>query len=212
MAAAGYDNNGVFVGKTTFNNNALTKYVDNSNSPIIIPGSIQESNSTGGVKYGRASGGTYNGQPMLMTTWIAGTATSFSAISDLSLKGKTGSYTVQNSTAPYIVSGGAVTAVGTPNSVTGNMSINFGTYKYSYRLNVPASGLTFNLANSNASLIPGNAKFSDNAGTCYPSCSGLLYNGALIEGSLFGSKANTIGLQYGINAGTNNIYGAAVLK
>ncbi len=227
---AGLDNNGVYTGTTTFtgnagngknpgagkspNGNALKQYVDNSGTPNILTGTILEANSDAFVKWGRASGGTYNGQTMLMTNWVTGIATPSSAISALNLAGTTGLYNVTASTAPYMVSGATVSAVGATNSVTGSMSINFGSYTYNYNLNVPISGTTFTLTNAgtSGSLIPGNATFRS-AGTCTPSCSGLLFGGALVEGAIFGANAQAIGLQYGFStSGAGNVYGAAVLK
>lgn len=77
------DNNGVYKGTTTFSSNDLVSYVDNSGTPIILTGRIEEVNSDTFVKWARASGGTYNGQPMLMTNWITGIATLSAALSAL---------------------------------------------------------------------------------------------------------------------------------
>jgi hypothetical protein len=202
---SGVDNNGVYKGDITLKGNDLLQYVDNSGSPNIITGTILESGANSGVKYGRASGGTYNGQPMLMTTWITGTAAPASA-----LTGLVGSYNVVNSTAPYMVNNNVITAVGTPNSVTGNLNIDFSRYTFNYTLNVPIAGSTHSVASS-GTLLAGVAKFKDVA-----SGIGLLSGGSIVEGSLFGNNAQAIGLQYGFSVVNNNVpgnvWGAAVLK
>jgi FecR protein len=205
---AGLDNNGVYVGTTSMVGNELVSYVDNSGSPSIITGTIEESGSNTGLKYGRASGGTYNGQPMLMTTWIAGTAAPAAA-----LTGLVGIYNVSSSTAPYMVNNNAITAIGTPNSVTGNLNIDFSQYSFTYTLNVPIAGTSYT-QNSSGSLTPGIAKFRD-----IGSSAGVLAGSSIVEGSLFGASAQAIGLQYGFNVsgpsvpgGTGNVYGAAILK
>ncbi len=204
----GLDNNGVYVGTTTMKGNALISYVDSSVSPTIIPSIIEESGANAGLKYGRASGGVYNGQSMLMTTWITGTASPTSA-----LTGLVGFYNVSSSTAPYMVNSGAITAVGTPNSVAGNLSIDFSNYSFIYTLTVPIAGAIYT-QNSSGTLTPGSATFRD-----IGSSAGVLAGGSIVEGSLFGASAQAIGLQYGFNVsgpsvpgGNGNVYGAAILK
>jgi hypothetical protein len=229
----GLDNNGVYVGTTTYtgnagngpnpnagnspNGNALSTYTDNSGSPIIVTGTILEANSDGIVKWGRASGGTYNGQPMLMTTWITGIATPSAAITGLALANSIGSYNVVASTAPYLVSvangANVISAVGAPNSVSGALDINFSNYTFTYNLTVPIAGTTFSAASS-GTLIAGSAKFKDIA-----SGIGVLSGSSIIEGSLYGANAQAAGLQYGFNVtspnipnGNGNLYGNAVLQ
>ena len=206
--ATGLDNNGVYVGTTIMSGNNLVSYIDSSLSPVIVPGTVEESGANAGLKYGRASGGLYNGQSMLMTTWITGTASPAGA-----LTGLVGTYNVSASTAPYMVNGGAITAVGTANSVTGNLNIDFSQYSFIYTLTVPIAGATYT-QNSSGTLTPGSATFRDIGSTA-----GVLSGGSIVEGSLFGASAGAIGLQYGFNVsgplvpgGTGNVYGAAILK
>ena len=221
-------NNGVYKGTTTFTGNDLIRFVDNSSTPDIVTGTIEESHSDAFVKWGRASGGTYNGQPMLMTNWVTGIATPSAAISALNGAGITGTYLITNFTAPYIVSGGGTVTTGSPIPVAGDMSLNFGTYKLAYNLNIPIASNVITITGTNVSLIPGSAKFSDNSaiitGTAGCSCpipgftsSGFLSSGASVEGSLFGPNAERIGLQYGVQVsgaglpnGSGNLYGSVV--
>ena len=227
------DNNGVYKGTTTFTGNDLISYVDNSGTPNIVTGTIKESGSDAFVKWGRASGGTYtdtiNGtQTMLMTNWVTGIATPSAAISALNGAGIIGAYTVTNFTAPYLVSTSGTVTTGSPNSVTGGMSLNFGTYKLDYNLNIPIAGNVISIIGSNVSLAAGSAKFSDNnatiTGTAGCGCpipsftgSGILFNNASVEGSLFGPNAERAGLQYGVQvtgaglpSGGGNLYGGVV--
>lgn len=206
--STGSTNNGVLVGAATFQGNKLTSYVDGAGNANIIPGTVLESGTDGGLKYGRAAGGTYNGQSMLMTTWITGTASPAGALTSLM-----GTYNVSSSTAPYMVNNGAITAVGTPNSVTGNLNIDFNQYSFTYSLAVPISGTTHSVSSS-GSLTPGSSIFRD-----IPSAIGLLSGGSIIEGSLYGANAQAAGLQYGfvvsgsgVPGSGGNLYGAAILK
>ena len=235
--ASGQDNNGVYVGTTSFkgnngngnpnvgnspNGNALKQYIDNSGTPLIVTGTVLEATGDAFVSLGRASGGTYNGQPMLMTNWVTGIATPSTAISALNGAGVTGTYLVTNSTAPYIVSTGGTLTTGSPNTLTGGMSLNFGTYKLDYNLNIPIAGNVISIIGNNVSLAAGSAKFSDNSATFAGTstgiiASGILSSGASVEGSLFGPNAERVGLQYGVQvtgAGFpgmgGNLYGSVV--
>ena len=207
--ASGLDNNGVYVGTTSFKGNngngnpnsgnspngyALKQYIDNSGTPLIVTGTVLEATGDEFVSLGRASGGTYNGQPMLMTNWVTGIATPSAAISALNGASIIGAYTITNFTTPYIVSGGGTVTTGSPGSlipVTGSLTLNFSAYTLAYNLNIPIASNVITITGANVSLIPGSAKFSDNSalitgtGTGITG-SGILANSASVEGSLFG--------------------------
>jgi FecR protein len=221
----GSNNNGVYVGNTTFsgnagngkneaagnspNGNALITFTETSGTRKIVTGSTEvEAYNDGIVKWGRASGGTYNSQAMLMTTWITGTASPASALANLS-----GTYDVSASTAPYMVSNNVVTSIGAPNSVTGNLNIDFSQYSFTYTITVPIAGAMYT-QNSSGSLIAGSPIFRD-----ISSSAGALSGGSIIEGSLYGVNAQTAGINYGFSVsgsgtsgGTSNVYGNAVLQ
>ncbi len=230
--ASGPDNNGVYKGTTTFSGNDLISYVDNSGTPNIVTGTIVVPNvvpnSDPFVKWGRASGGTYNGQNMLMSNWVTGIATPTAGLANF-----VGTYNVINSTAPYVINGGSVTVVGAANSVTGSMHVNFTALNWGYNLTIPVPGQVFNLTVANniagfggSSLTAGSTTFNDSTGitgfvspACSGGCSGLLAGGAAVQGSLFGPNAERAGLQYGIQfsgsggpGSGGNLYGATVLK
>ena len=221
-------NNGVYKGTTTFTGNDLIRFVDNSSTPDIVTGTIKGSHSDSFVKWGRASGGTYNGQPMLMTNWVTGIATPSAAISALNVADIKGAYTITNSTAPYIVSGGGTVTTGLADSVTStSLILDFKKYELDYNLSIPIASNVITITGTKLSLIPGSAKFSDNsaiitgAGTtgcvCPITGAGILASGASVEGSLFGPNAERIGLQYGVQVsgaglpnGSGNLYGSVV--
>ena len=220
------DKNGVYKGITTFTGNNLISYADNSGTPNIVTGTIEESNADTFVKWGRASGGTYDGQAMLMTNWVTGIATSSANMSALNGSGITGTYLItNNSTAPYLVSSSGNVTTGLTDSVTGGLSLNFSTYKLAYNLNIPIAGSIITINGSNVLLGASSAKFSDNnaivTGVAYCGCtvtgSGILFNNASVEGSLFGPNAERVGLQYGVQvtgtglpSGGGNLYGGVV--
>ena len=230
-------NNGVYVGTTAFKGNngngnpnsgnspngkALKQYIDNSGTPLIVTGTVLEAARDAFVRLGRASGGTYNDQPILMTNWVTGIATPSAAISALNGAGIIGAYNITNSTAPYIVSGDGTVTTGSPNSVTSTtgLTVNFSTYSLAYNLIIPIASNVISITGTNVSLIPGSAKFSDNSASITGTGitgSGILFNNASVEGSLFGPNAERAGLQYGVQvtgAGlpgmVGNLYGSVV--
>ena len=225
MPAGIVDQNGIYTGKTTFTGNNLISFADNSGTPNIVTGTIEESNADTFVKWGRASGGTYDGQAMLMTNWVTGIATSSADMSALNGSGITGTYLITNSTAPYLVSSSGNVTTGLTDSVTGGLNLNFSTYKLAYNLNIPISGNIITINGSNVLLGASNAKFSDNNAIingvsmcgCTITSSGILFNNASVEGSLFGPNAERLGLQYGVQVtssglpnGGGNLYGGVV--
>ena len=220
------DQNGIYKGTATFTGNDLISYVDNSGTPNIVTGTIEESNSDTFVKWGRASGGSYDGQAMLMTSWVTGIATPSAAISALNGAGMTGTYLITNSTAPYFVSTGGTAGnvtTGLTDSVTGGLILNFSTYMLAYNLSIPIAGNIISINGSNV-LLGTSAKFSDNNAIitgvttcgCTITSSGILFNNASVEGSLFGLNAERVGLQYGVQVtglgllGSGNLYGGVV--
>ena len=222
------DQNGIYKGTTTFTGNNLISFVDNSGTPNIVTGTIEESNADTFVKWGRASGGTYDGQAMLMTNWVTGIATSSADMSALNGSGMTGTYLIRNnSTAPYFVSTGGTAGTvttGLTDSVTGGLILNFSTYKLAYNLSIPIAGNTITINGSNVLLGASSAKFSDDNAIitgvttcgCIITGSGILFNNASVEGSLFGPNAERVGLQYGVQVtglgllGSGNLYGGVV--
>ncbi len=78
--------------------------------------------------------------------------------------------------------------------------------KLSYNLDIPIASNIISITGSNVSLAAGSTKFSDNnaiiSGTgvcvCPITSSGILFNNASVEGSLFGPNAERVGLQYGV--------------
>ncbi len=220
MRTGPVDYNGVYVGTTSFTGDNLTQYVDNSSTPIIVTGTVLEANSDSFVKWGRASNGTYNGQNMAMTNWITGTATPALALANL-----TAAYTVTSSTAPYVVSGNNIKAVGAADSVTGSLFVNFNYYVFGYGLVVPLPGQAIKVyLNGGGALTAGSASFKDSIGiitstACNGGCTGLLAGGSVVQGSLFGPNAERAGLQYGVqysgsglSGGGGNLYGGVVLS
>jgi hypothetical protein len=226
--AAGTDNNGVYLGTTTFkgnagngtnpsagaspNGNALKTYTDNSGSPNIVTGTILEANSDAFVKWGRASGGTYNGQNMQMTSWVTGIATPTTGLTNL-----VGTYNVFASTAPIMVNGATSTPVGTANTTTGIAIFDFSTNSLAYELTVLAASDTFYL-NGGATINANNPTFASSTGTvaslgsaCGTGCSAALNGGAnLVQGAFFGPNGERIGLQYGFTVPTTTVSGSGV--
>ena len=187
----------------------LVSFADNSTNTFTVGTVIETSNTPDGlVNLGRSFGGAINGQAMLMTNWVTGIATPLSAITSLNGANIKGKYEVTNSSAPYIVNNGFVTAIGLANSVTGSLELKFGTYKLKYDLRVPIAGEIVKLKGKDVSLTNGGS-FADIKGY------GVLANGAAVEGFLVGPNAEHAALQYGVRitgsaipGGIGNLYGS----
>lgn len=134
-----------------------------------------------------------------------------------------GTYTVFGSTAPMLVtSGGTSQTIGLENTVVGNFKFDFVTTNFNYGLTVPTVGETYTLTGT-GNLIAGspifygvgnNTNITSIGSACnLNSCSGALPSGNVVQGALFGSNGERIGLQYGLNVNNvGKIYGTAVLK
>jgi hypothetical protein len=128
------------------------------------------------------------------------------------------------STAPVLSNASRTLAVGTPNTVTGNLSVNFATYAYQYGLNVPIGNLTYSLTGTDT-LTAGSANFSSNANIssnlsnigCLAGCNGLLLdangNTASVVGRFIGPNAERAGIQYGFStdSGALALTGSVIL-
>ena len=238
--ASGSDNNSVDQGTSTFkgnsgagnpnsgnspNGNALKQFTDNSDTTNIVTGTTLEATNDGIVRWGSASGGTYNSAIMLMSNWITGIATPTAGLNNL-----VATYNFPSSTKPYLVNGDSV-IVGATNSVTGSMYVNFTKLNWGYNLIIPVPGQAYTITVANniagiggSALTAGSATFNDSTGitsfdspACASGCSGLLAGGASVQGSLFGANAERAGLQYGIQlpgsgvpGSGGNLYGGAV--
>ena len=170
----------------------LVSFADNSTNTFTVGTIIERSNTPDGlVNVGRSFGGAINGQTMLMTNWVTGIATPLSAISSLNGAGIKGKYEVTNSSAPYIVNNGFVTATGLANSVSGELELDFYKSKLIYELKVPIAGEIIKLKGKDVSLTNGGS-FADIKGY------GVLANGAAVEGFLVGPNAEYAALHYGV--------------
>lgn len=132
---------------------------------------------------------------------------------------------VGSSTAPILVSGGSTTTIGSADAVNGSVTISFGTYLLNYNINIPTtSNGTFNLTGSGnlaaagTFATTGTVRHSGSSNPCNSGgaggCTGALLGGNLIQGSLLGSAAQQVGLQYGITAPAinGNVVGSAILQ
>ena len=209
--------NETFTGSLTFDaNNNLSQVDTTSTTRTIKPVNFARTNSSDGIiSWGQAGAGTtYNSTSIDRSNYIAGTSAN-----PANLVGITGTYTVFGSTAPFLVSGSAVSAIGIADAVkVGSLNFNFTSYTFGYNINVPttANG-TFNLT-GNGGLTPAGTFATTgivtNPTACLVACTGAFNGGNLVQGAFFGANGERAGLQYGINAPSLNgqVYGGTVLK
>ena len=209
--------NETFTGNLTFDaNNNLSQVDTTSTTRTIKPVNFASTNSSDGIiSWGQAGAGTsYNTTSIDRYDYIAGATPN-----PANLVGITGTYTVFGSTAPFLVSGSAVSAIGIADAVkVGSLKFNFTSYTFGYNINVPttANG-TFNLT-GNGGLTPAGTFATTgivtNPTACLVACTGAFNGGNLVQGAFFGANGERAGLQYGINAPSLNgqVYGGTVLK
>lgn len=203
-------------------NNNLSRYQTQDIDLQLIATNLDDFYSDGFVSMGLVRG-RINNQNVGLLSYIAGDATQPANLLQLANLNTALQYNVLASTAPALGSLGRTIVIGTPNSVTGNLSVNFASYAYSYGLNVPIGPITYTLA-GNSTLSAGSAAFANN-GTitsnlgnigCIAGCSGAMQdangNTASIVGRFIGPAAERAGIQYGFNIGrTNTLTGSIVL-
>lgn len=206
-------------------NNNLTSYDDGNYNIKIISANTNDFYSDAHLTMGRGKG-MINNVNLESFSYIAGGAIQTSGLTQLANLNTTFQYNVIASTSPVITNAsGNTIAVGTPNSVTGSMNVNFANYDYNFNLNVPVGALNYNISGNN-SLTAGSAEFSSNAQVtsnlgniaCVSGCSGTLtdINGdtAVIVGRFIGDAAERAGVQYGVTTGIinkNALTGSVVL-
>ena len=215
---------GLLGGSLTFaGSGELTQFSD-STYPLsgFSGGTVAEYGADGIIGWGRWINGNHtdsagNPTPLASMNYVA--SLSSTAVTATNI---TGTYNVFASTSPVVTSGGSVVSTGTPNSVTGSLTVNFtnpGTGGgLSYSLNIPVAGQTFSISGTaqqyaNTSFL-GNpsASITSTGGGCYPSCTGSIPYGDAIQGFFTGSAAERAGANYGFVSGIGNVTGAVVFK
>lgn len=188
------------------------------NAIDIQPASFASYSSDGLVAWGRAYGGAATQSGAVATIeWMdyaVGTKPGPTQLVNL-----TGTYHVFGSTAPMLLSGGISTVIGSQNAVTGSFMFDFRSYgSYSYNLSVNTVGADYALSGGGSILSAANPTFQTSGIVTSAACAGGTCSAALqggnnlIQGAFFGPNAERIGLQYGFNAPTGQIFGTAVLK
>lgn len=194
-------------------NNNLSRYQTEDIDLQLISANLDDFYNDAFVTMGRVKG-RINNQNFDSLNYIAGTATQPANLLQLANLNSALQYNVIASTAPVLSNLARTLAVGTPNTVTGNLSINFATLALRYGFNIPIGNLTYTLSGAD-SLVAGSANFASQASIssnlnnigCTAGCNGLLLdangNPASVIGRLIGPNAERAGIQYGFTTGTN---------
>jgi hypothetical protein len=203
-------------------NNNLSRYQTQDIDLQLIAANLDDFYSDAFVSMGLVRG-RINNQNVGLLSYVAGDATQPANLLQLANLNTALQYNVLASTSPVLGNQGQTIAIGTPNNVTGNLSVNFANYAYSYGLNIPFGLITYRLA-GNSTLTAGSAEFANNGSItsnlgnigCIAGCSGAMQdangNTASIVGRFIGPAAERAGIQYGFNIGrTNTLTGSIVL-
>lgn len=192
-------------------NNNLSRYQTQDVDLQLISANLNDFYSDAFVSMGQVRG-RINNQNVGLLSYIAGDATQPANLLQLANLNTALQYNVLASTMPMLGSQGRTVAIGTANTVTGQLNVNFATYAYNYGLHIPIGPMTYTLA-GNDTLTAGSAEFASNASItsnlnnigCIAGCSGAMRdasgNPATIIGRLIGPNAERAGIQYGFNIG-----------
>jgi hypothetical protein len=188
---------------------------------LATPAIISDFGSDGVIAWGRWNGGVgtiYSnptGPSLSYLTYITGNIGAAVPI--------TGSYTVIGSTSPMVVDSlGGVSQLGTPNSVTGGLNVNFtgpSGGSLSYNLNIPVAGHTFSMigtANQSGSFgtqfLGSTVTITSTGSACSSTCVSAIPSVGAIQGAFFGAGNTRAGAQYGFSSTLGTVTGAVVFK
>ena len=217
--SAGAFSAGLLGGTLTFNAaGALTQTIDCC-TPVnnFTAGVSPDFGADGIIAWGRWTSGVRGGQtPQLTVNYAAGLSAN-AVIATSIVRG----YISFASSAPTVTSGGTLVATGSPNSVTGTMTVNFpsltGGGSLSYALSIPVAGQTFSI-NGSANQFVGTAflgttsTIASTGAGCTPSCTGNIPFGNAIQGFFTGASAQRAGANYGFTSQIGQVTGAVVMK
>ncbi len=210
---------GVIGGTFTFNaQGAMTQYADCCQAIGVSAGVVPDFGADGIIAWGRWTGGnsTFPSSPGAVANlqYIAALNANVSSIPIVR------GFTSFASTAPTAVSAGVVVQVGTPNSVTGSMNVNFtggagGTM--TYLLNVPLASQTFTIngtaAQFSTTAFLGSASTITSTGAgCASGCTGNIPFANAFGGVITGVGATRAGGVYGFDSGLGKVSGAVVFR
>lgn len=133
-----------------------------------------------------------------------------------------GTYTVFASTPPVAVSGGTISSIGLPDSVTGSFNVNFSANTVGYALNIPLGGETFTMSGTATFVNPspgsgdarilGGGTISSSGTGCSSSCMGTIPFGPDIQALVLGLNGERVGASYGFSSALGQVSGAVVAK
>ncbi len=215
----GIQTSGVIGGTFTFNaQGAMTQYDDCCQAIGVSGGVVPDFGADGIIAWGRWTGGnsTFPSSAGAVANLQYIAALNANVASIPIVRG----FTSFASTAPTAVSGGVVVQVGTPNSVTGNMNVNFtggagGTV--TYLLNVPLAGQTFTINGSagqfsTTAFLGTSSTITSTGGGCLPACVGNIPFSNAFGGVITGVGATRAGGVYGFDSGLGKVSGAVVFR
>ena len=215
----GIQTSGVICGTFTFNaQGAMTQYVDCCQAIGVSGGVVPDFGADGIIAWGRWTGGnsTFPASPGAVANLQYIAAINANVASIPIVRG----FTSFASTAPTAVSGGVVVQVGTPNSVTGNMNVNFtggAGGSLTYLLNVPLAGQTFTINGSagqfsTTAFLGATSTITSTGGGCTPACNGNIPFSNAFGGVITGVGATRAGGVYGFDSGLGKVSGAVVFR
>lgn len=197
-------------------NGALVSAQDQTNNPPLttlanISASVADLGTSGALSWGRLYGGdvTVTNEAIILSGadsihYVIGLATPDTAMATLAAQGGSATYSLTGHTTPSSINGAE-------GSVSGNLSVNFGSSLITTALAVNTFGVTYNIT-GNMNIVGSTFRASSLTTTASQSlaCSSGCFTS--IEGFFAGKQAEQAGLTYQINNFANTIKGAAIFE
>jgi hypothetical protein len=207
---------GLLGGTMTFAGGALTQSIDCCTPANNYTGGVSsEFGADGIIAWGRwTSGVGQNGQPLATMNYVA-----VLAANNVTAGSIVRGYAAFASTAPTVTSGGSIVATGTPNTVSGSLTVNFanltGGGSLSYALSIPVASQTFSIVGnaaqySGTGFLGTSSTITSTGAGCTPSCTGSIPYGDAIQGVFTGASAQRAGANYGFSSQLGKVSGAVV--
>jgi hypothetical protein len=220
LTTSGGRNAGIVGGSLTFAaGGALTTYVDCCGSINYRNGVVADHGSDGIVAWGRWTGGTVDtgGPPLpLQSVHYAGSPFSPTAGALASLSG---TMSVIGSSAPTVTSGATVLNVGTPNAVTGTLTLNFSANTVALSLNIPVLATSFDMTGTGVfeKSSPTDARFFVRTGavtgaTCGSACIPDVPFAPFLAGHIHGTDASRASGIYRFQANIGDVTGSVAFR
>jgi hypothetical protein len=211
---------GLLGGAYTFDSSGrLTGFADGVGGWALTDGTVADFGADGIVAWGRWSAGTSTHPSVggsVVLAHYAGSTTAH-AIPAGALASLSRSYTAARSPSPAVVSGTSVQA-GSPDTITGSLTLDHAANSFTYSLVVPLGSATHQLSGAGTWVngSAADARFlgggTVTGGGCSGACDGWIPYGPMVQGLVFGATGERAVLGFGFETAAGKVSGVVVFR